>query len=320
MIGTFVILAIAATSVVLLWPHAFTHHVIPLDSPLPWRIVACIIAGTFIWKEGRRQIQLQRPRGLLLAEALILGGIYSLAETLLTAHQSPAKFLCLLPIVAGAIVIGAVVPPFVKGREEHRILERIAEQGEFVQSEWVPPTAECPHPERWRMLDAQSAEIEVLDFLKSLILLLKPELIVETGTFIGHSALMMAEALEANGTGKIITIEYDPAVFKKAKEQIDASSLRRRIEYRNGSSLEQTIDSEIDILYSDSDVNIREQEVRRFLPQIRPGGLVLIHDASSHFKVVRSAALRLEQEGLLSVVLLSSPRGLCVAQKRGGRV
>jgi predicted O-methyltransferase YrrM len=317
---TFAIAAIAAASVVLLLPYAFTRHVIPLDSPLAWRIVACAVAGTFIWKEGRRQIQLQRPPGLVLAEALILGGIYSLAETLLFAHPSSTKFLFFVPITAGVIVIAAVVPPFVKGREEHRILERIAEQGEFVQSEWVPPTPECPHPERWRMLDAQSAEVEVLDFLKSLILLLKPELIVETGTFIGHSALMMAEALEANGTGRIITIEYDPAVFKKAKEQIDASNLKRRIECRNGSSLEQTIDGEIDILYSDSDVNIREQEVRKFLPQIRPGGLVLIHDASSHFKVVRAAALQLEEEGLLSVVLLSSPRGLCVAQKRAGRV
>jgi hypothetical protein len=47
--------------------------------------------------------------------------------------------------------------------------------------------------------------------------------------------------------------------------------------------------------------------------------LILIHDASSHFKVVREAALRLEQEGLISVVLLSTPRGLVIAQKRAGR-
>jgi hypothetical protein len=64
---------------------------------------------------------------------------------------------------------------------------------------------------------------------------------------------------------------------------------------------------------------IREQEIRRSLPQINPHGLILLHDASSHLQVVRQAALRLEQEGLISVVLLRTPRGLAVAQKREGR-
>jgi DNA-binding GntR family transcriptional regulator len=35
--------------------------------------------------------------------------------------------------------------------------------------------------------------------------------------------------------------------------------------------------------------------------------------------MIREAALRLEAEGLLSVVLLPTPRGLAVAQKRAGR-
>jgi len=65
-------------------------------------------------------------------------------------------------------------------------------------------------------------------------------------------------------------------------------------------------------------VPLREQEVRHFLPQINPNGLILMHDASSQMKTVREAALRLEQEGLISVVLLPTPRGLVVAQKREG--
>jgi hypothetical protein len=44
-----------------------------------------------------------------------------------------------------------------------------------------------------------------------------------------------------------------------------------------------------------------------------------MHDASSHMKTVREAALKMEAEGLLSVVLLPTPRGLVVAQKRQGR-
>jgi hypothetical protein len=36
-------------------------------------------------------------------------------------------------------------------------------------------------------------------------------------------------------------------------------------------------------------------------------------------KIVREAALKLEQDGLISAVLLPTPRGLVVAQKRAGR-
>jgi hypothetical protein len=45
----------------------------------------------------------------------------------------------------------------------------------------------------------------------------------------------------------------------------------------------------------------------------------VMHDASSAMKTVREAALRLESEGLLSVLLLPTPRGLVLAQKREGR-
>jgi len=47
--------------------------------------------------------------------------------------------------------------------------------------------------------------------------------------------------------------------------------------------------------------------------------LILMHDASSHLKTVREAAVKMEQEGLISVVLMPTPRGLVVAQKRAGR-
>ena len=235
------------------------------------------------------------------------------------SHGSIAIPLCIAAIAVGGAVLAIVVPPFMKGYEGHRILERVSELGESVQPESVPPTPECPHPELWKMVDSQTSELEVLDFLKAVVMTVKPRLIVETGTFIGHGAVKMAEGLKANGFGRIITIEYDQAIFSKAKERIDSSGLGAWIEYRNESSLEIQINGTIDILFSDSHLTIREQEIRRFLPQISAGGLVLIHDASSHFRVVREAALRLEREGLISAVLLPTARGLVVAQKRAGR-
>lgn len=196
-------------------------------------------------------------------------------------------------------------------------------QAERAQGALLPEyhraTPECPHPERWSMYDSMTAEAEVLEFLRTLITTVKPELVVETGAFLGVSTLWIAEGLKRNGFGKIISCELDPVVFAKAKEKITNSGLSEWIEIRNESSLEMRIDGKIDIFFSDSDMPIREPEVKRFLPQINPQGLILLHDASSHLKVVREAALRMESEGLLSVVLLSTPRGLVVAQKREGR-
>jgi predicted O-methyltransferase YrrM len=166
------------------------------------------------------------------------------------------------------------------------------------------------------MYDSMTAEYEVLEFLRTLVTTVKPDLVVETGSFLGASTLWIAEGLERNGFGRIISCEYDPVVFAKAQEKIAASPLRGRIELRNESSLEMDVRGTIDILFSDSDMPIREQEVERFLPQMNPHGLILMHDASSHLKVVRDAALSLERKGLLSLLLLPTPRGLVLAQPK----
>ena len=208
---------------------------------------------------------------------------------------------------------------FRKEKQEHRIMREAAERAGAIVPEYHRPTPECPHPERWSMYDSMTAEVEVLEFLRTLVTTIKPELVVETGTFLGVSTLVIAEALRMNGFGRIVSCEYDPKVFAAAKEKIEASEFRDLIDLRNESSLEMKVDGTIDLFFSDSDMPIREQEVRRYLPQISPFGLILMHDASSHLKQVREAALKLEREGLISVVLLPTPRGLVVAQKEEGR-
>jgi len=207
---------------------------------------------------------------------------------------------------------------FKKEKQEHRILRQI-ERGDHLQPEYHRATPENPHPEWWSMYDSMTAEVEVLEFLRTVVTTIKPELVVETGTFSGISTLWIAEGLKANGRGRIITCEYDSKVYESAKARIATSGLADWIELRNESSLDMKVQGTIDLFFSDSDMPIREQEIRRFLPQINPYGMILMHDASSHLKIVREAALKLEREGLISVVLLRTPRGLVVAQKREGR-
>jgi len=208
---------------------------------------------------------------------------------------------------------------FHKEKREHRVLRQIQRTGDVLQPEWHRATPECAHPQRWSMYDGMTAEVEVLEFLRCLVTTIKPELVVETGSFSGISTLWIAEGLKQNGLGKVITCEVDPVVYASAKQRIAASELAPWIECRNQSSLEMQVEGTIDLLFSDSGEFIREQEVRHFLPQINPYGLIAVHDASSHLKVVRRFMLELEAEGLLSVVLLPTPRGLALAQKRERR-
>lgn len=312
---------------VLLVPETILERAIALDSPLTWTILVGAAIFAFLWSEGRRQAQFQRPTGLVFGEWLILAGAFPILEFGFfrlahwpdPPHGSTIWIVGVAAVMAGAAIIAVIVPPYMKRYEGLRILEHVKERGETVQAEYTPPSAECPQPELWKMVDSQSTELEVIDFLKALVIAMKPKLIVETGTFLAYSTLKMAEALKENGFGKIITIEYDPDIFAKAKERIDASGLASWIDNRNASSLETQVEGTIDLLFSDSHRTIRGKEIRRWLPQIEARGLILIHDTSPHYPVVRETVLELEREGLLSIVMLPTPRGLVIAQKREGR-
>jgi predicted O-methyltransferase YrrM len=83
---------------------------------------------------------------------------------------------------------------FKKEKQERRILRQIERTGDQLQPEYHRPTPECPHPERWRMFDSMTAEAEVLEFLRTVVTTIKPELVVETGTFSGISTAICPSA------------------------------------------------------------------------------------------------------------------------------
>jgi prolipoprotein diacylglyceryl transferase len=294
--------------------------------PTPiYEFIAGSLIGWYLWRQGSKALRGPRPEGQVVAEFFILSGVARFLVEFIRINPpvflglSNAQIASLLSIILGVVLLIRAKKNFRAQKGEHRILEHYSRRGDVTQPEYHRATPECPNPERWKMYDSMTAEVEVLEFLKQLVKTVKPNLIVETGTFMGISTLWIAEALKENGFGKIITCEYDPKVYAKAKERIDASGLGEWIDARNESSLDIKVAGTVDMLFSDSDPPLREAEVRRFLPQMNPTGLILMHDASSHLKTVRDAALKLEQEGLISAVLMPTPRGLVMAQKKDGR-
>ncbi len=311
------------------WGMSFPNGVVPTTQrvhPTPlYEFFIWLAIAAFLWNMGTKSLRRPKARGEIFCNYLILTGVARFLIEFIRINprsffgMSNAQVASLLSILVGAVLLWRIKSQFHALKKEHRIVEHIAARGDVLQPEYHKPTQECPHPERWHMYDSMTAEVEVLDFLKAIVTTIKPKLVVETGTFSGLSTLRIAEGLKANGFGRVITCEYDPKVFAAARERFASSGLSEWIDARNESSLQMKVDGRIDLLFCDSDAPIRGQEVRHFLPQVNPYGLILMHDASSAMKTVREAALQLEQEGLISVVLLPTPRGLVVAQKREGR-
>jgi prolipoprotein diacylglyceryltransferase/predicted O-methyltransferase YrrM len=302
------------------WPENCAVHPTPI-----YEFIVMMLVFWYIWRRGRRALQHPLAPGVFVGEFLILSGVERFLVEFLRINpriifgMSNAQFTALLSIVAGIVLLVIVRRRFRKVDPVRKVFDHVIQHGSDPKPEYHRATPECPHPERWRMFDTMTAEVEVLEFLRCLMTTMKPRLEVETGTFLAVSTLYMAEGLKQNGVGKIITCEPDKDVFAKAKEKIDASGLKKWIEYRCESSLDVKVPGQIDVLFCDSLPELREPEVRHFLPNINPNGLILMHDASSHLKTVREAALRMEAEGLISVVLLPTPRGLVISQKREGR-
>jgi len=311
------------------WGMSFPNGVVPTServhpTPLYEFLLWCAI-GAFLWHMGTKAVKGPKAKGEIFCNYLILTGIARFLVEFIRINPpwifglSNAQVASVLSILAGAVFLWRIKSHYHALKKEHRIVDHIYSHGDVLQPEYHRPTPECPHPERWHMYDSMSAEVEVLDFLKAVVTTIKPELVVETGTFSGLSTLRIAEGLQENGLGRVITCEFDKKVYDAAKKRFAESGLAKWIDARNESSLEVNVSGRIDMLFCDSDAPLREQEVRRFLPQMNPYGIILMHDANSAMKTVREAALRFEAEGLLSVLLLPTPRGLVMAQKRAGR-
>jgi len=281
-------------------------------------LFAFVATGAFSLLEFREAQVLQRPTGLVTGEILVmLGALYAALSFL--APDKQGLPLSLAAILAGSVLIFFRVSAFLKQREEHRVLVEQAESTARAVPEYTGRSLECPEPHLWSMYDSMTAEVEVLDLLHSIVRALKPKLVVETGTFTGISSLRIAKGLQENGFGRLITCEFDPAVHAKAVARFRESTLHSYIDCRCCSSLDLEIGEPIDLLFCDSDLGVREREVRHFIARVNPFGLILMHDAGSRFGVVRDGAFRMESEGLISVITMSTPRGLVIAQKRSGR-
>jgi caffeoyl-CoA O-methyltransferase len=111
--------------------------------------------------------------------------------------------------------------------------------------------------------------------LSMLSKLIVPRRILEIGTYVGYSALCLAEGLTADG--KLITLDTQPTSHATAREFWAKSELNSKIDGRLGDASEiiPTLDETFDLVFIDADKPDYFTYFNLVFPKLRMGGVII---------------------------------------------
>lgn len=163
-----------------------------------------------------------------------------------------------------------------------------------------------------------SMSIEEAQVLMSMVCIIKPEHVYEGGTEAGMSAAYMAMGCKLNGFGTVTTVEADRKWVDTALENFERDGVQEYVRVIHGDVLEFLRDTPIawDFGLIDTSISMRAAELSAFLPKLRPGGIVAIHDTAVDHPMAQGCRLLEQLKGFgLPLIQLPSPRGLTLIQK-----
>ncbi|MFZ9004950.1 MAG: O-methyltransferase [Robiginitalea sp.] len=116
--------------------------------------------------------------------------------------------------------------------------------------------------------------------------LVRPENILEIGTYTGYSALCLAEGLQAGG--RLHTIDKNDELTGMQRRYFDRSPYGKQILQHTGMALEvlPTLKLAFDLVFIDADKSEYPQYYEKVLPMVRPGGLILFDNVLWSGKVL----------------------------------
>jgi predicted O-methyltransferase YrrM len=105
------------------------------------------------------------------------------------------------------------------------------------------------------------------------------ETVVEIGTSNGYSGIWIALALRSTG-GKLITHEIDPERAERARANFERAGVTDLVTIVLGDAHEnvQELEGPIDLIFIDADKPGYLDYLKKCLPKLRPGGLILSHN------------------------------------------
>lgn len=111
--------------------------------------------------------------------------------------------------------------------------------------------------------------------LKMLVQMIRPQRILEVGTFSGYSALCMAEGLEEDG--KVYTFEINDEQEDFTRPWIEGSPVADKIEFIIGDAITEApkLGIEFDMAFIDGDKRTYVETYEMVLSILKPGGFIL---------------------------------------------
>ncbi len=105
--------------------------------------------------------------------------------------------------------------------------------------------------------------------------MIRPNCILEIGTYTGYSALCMAEGLTEDG--KVITIDIDPERKNMVLEYAQKAGIADKIEMLIGNALEviPQLNKTLDLIFLDADKHNYSNYFDLVLPKLRKGGFIV---------------------------------------------
>lgn len=133
---------------------------------------------------------------------------------------------------------------------------------------------------------------EVADFMRVQLSLIQPSTILEIGTAVGYSSILMSEHLKEGG--KITTLERFPYMLETASRNIKRAGLEDTIEIIEGDAADTLLtlpDAYYDVVFMDC----AKGQYINFLPEcirvLKPGGLLITDNVLHKGSVAKSRYL-----------------------------
>ena len=120
--------------------------------------------------------------------------------------------------------------------------------------------------------------------------MIRPETILEIGTFTGYSAICLAKGLQENG--KLITIEIDDELENMAKRYFLKAGIDRQVIQRIGPALEiiPTLNETFDLVFIDAHKPEYSAYYEAVLGKVKSGGYIIADNTLWSGKVIDNPA------------------------------
>jgi len=105
--------------------------------------------------------------------------------------------------------------------------------------------------------------------------------VVELGTSVGHSGIWFCLALQKTG-GKLTTFEIDEGRAARARENFKRAGVENLVTLMMGDAHQEVlkVKEPIDLMFLDADKEGYMDYLKKLLPLVRPGGLIVAHNIS----------------------------------------